>query len=143
MRDTVVSSIEQILSPITLGHPNGTRPVSRDMDHNCEPLHQQGARGVSFQIKLASYRYVGKGTVEAFVPDLRHEGHKQTVKKSSSGWLHQVCLGNIDLKRTYYPDVEVRIIHTPPMSQDGPRLPTAPCSYLEILTDKYDNRRDS
>jgi hypothetical protein len=54
--------------------------LSQDMDHNCEPLHQQGARGVSFRIKLAYYGYVfaGKGTVEAFVPDLRHEGH--TIK---------------------------------------------------------------
>ena len=47
------------------------------MDLNCEPLHQQGVRGVLFRIKLASYGYAfaGKGTVEAFAPDLRHEGH--------------------------------------------------------------------
>jgi hypothetical protein len=47
-------------------------------------LHQQGARGVLFRIKFTSYGYVfaGKGTVEAFVPDLRHEGHTYKLRRA-------------------------------------------------------------
>lgn len=46
------------------------------MDDHCESLGKQGARAVLFKITLTShgYTFVGKGTVEAFVPDLRHEG---------------------------------------------------------------------
>jgi hypothetical protein len=53
------------------------RPVAPACEeHCCEPLGKQGARGALFKITLAShgYTFVGKGTVEAFVPDLRHEG---------------------------------------------------------------------
>jgi hypothetical protein len=91
------------------------------MDHNCEPLHKQGARGALFRITLASYGYVfvGKGTVEAFVPDLRHEGHIYKLLRRVQGLATPVCLDNIDLKRTYYLDVGVRIIHMLLMSWGG------------------------
>ncbi|MCJ1381198.1 hypothetical protein MMC17_004307 [Xylographa soralifera] len=50
--------------------------LAEDLDHNCTPLGLQGARGALFHVTLASHGYVfvGKGTVQAFVPDLLSEG---------------------------------------------------------------------
>ena len=84
-----------------------------DMDHNCEPLGKQGARGALFKITLAShgYTFVGKGTVEAFVPDLRHEGQVYERLEAVQGLAVPLCLGDMDLQRTHYLDVGVRIVH--------------------------------
>jgi hypothetical protein len=45
------------------------------MDDNCWPLAKHGARGTLFKVRLAShgYTFAAKGTVPAFVSDLRHE----------------------------------------------------------------------
>jgi hypothetical protein len=96
----------------------------QDMDHNCDPLHKQGTRGALFRIKLASHGYVfvGKGTVDAFVLDLRHEGQIYKLLKRVQGSATPVCLGNIDLKRPYYLDVGVRIIHMLLLSWGGTTL---------------------
>jgi hypothetical protein len=109
-----------------------------DMDHNCEPLGKQGARGALFKITLAShgYTFVGKGTVEAFVPDLRHEGQVYERLEAVQGLAVPLCLGNMDLQRTYYLDVGVRIVHMLYMSWGGEnmyeRAPSIPPALLEL-----------
>jgi hypothetical protein len=95
--------------------------LTADMDHYCEPLYQQGARGALFKITLAShgYTFVGKGTVEVFVEDLRREGRMYERFAHRQGSVVPVYLGNMDLNRTYYLDVGVRIIHMLYMAWGG------------------------
>jgi hypothetical protein len=95
--------------------------LADDLDRNCEPLGLQGARGALFKITLASHGYVfvGKGTVQAFVPDLLHEGKVYRQLKDLQGTAVPVYLGNIDLVEWYYLDVGVRILHMLLMSWGG------------------------
>jgi hypothetical protein len=95
--------------------------LADDLDHNCEPLGLQGARGAIFKIILISHGYVfvGKGTVQAFVPDLRHEGKVYRQLEDLQGTAILVCLGDIDLVEWYYLDVGVRILHMLLMSWGG------------------------
>ena len=108
-----------------------------DMDCNCQPLGKQGARGALFKVTLSShgYTFVAKGTVEAFVVDLRHEGSIYDWLQSLQGSAIPVYLGNIDLERTYFLDVGVKIIHMMFMSWGGHNLyeqtPSAPPARLE------------
>ena len=83
-----------------------------------EPLHKQSTRGALFHTTLASHRYVfvGKGTVEAFLSDLLHEGQVYKLLRRVQGSATPVCLGNIDLKRMYYLDIGAKIIHMLPIS---------------------------
>lgn len=95
--------------------------LAEDLDHNCEPLGLQGARGALFKVTLASHGYVfvGKGTVYAFVPDLLHEGKMYGLLSKLQGTAVPVCLGNINLLEWYYLDVGVRILHMLLMSWGG------------------------
>ncbi|MCJ1267059.1 hypothetical protein MMC22_006944 [Lobaria immixta] len=95
--------------------------LAENLDRDCEPLGLQGARGALFKITLTSYGYVfvGKGTVQAFVPDLMHEGRVYQQLKDLQGTAVPVCLGNIDLVDCYYLDVGVRILHMLLMSWGG------------------------
>ena len=95
-----------------------------DMDHHCQPLGKQGARGALFKITLVShgYTFVAKGTVPAFVVDLRHEGRMYDRLESLQGSAVPVCLGNMDLKRTYFLDVGVKIVHMMFMAWGGNNL---------------------
>ncbi len=97
------------------------KQLTEDLDHNCDPLGLQGARGALFKVTLASHGYVfvGKGTVQAFVPDLRHEGDVYRRLATLQGAVVPVCLGNIDLTEWYYLDVGVRILHMLLMSWGG------------------------
>ena len=97
------------------------KQLAGDLDHDCEPLGLQGARGALFKITLASHGYVfvGKGTVQAFVPDLLHEGRIYRRLASLQGTAVPVYLGNIDLKEWYYLDLGVRILHMLLMSWGG------------------------
>jgi len=97
------------------------KQLAEDLDHNCEPLSLQGARGSLFRITLVSHGYVfvGKGTVHAFVPDLLHEGKIYQQLKAIQGKAVPVCLGNIDLLEIYYLDVRVYILHMLLMSWGG------------------------
>ena len=97
------------------------KQLTEDLDHNCDPLGLQGARGALFKVTLASHGYVfvGKGTVQAFVPDLRHEGDVYRRLEKLQGAVVPVCLGNIDLTEWYYLDVGVRILHMLLMSWGG------------------------
>jgi hypothetical protein len=71
--------------------------LTEDLDHNFEPLGLQGARGALFQITLLSHGYVfvGKGTVQAFVPDLLHEGSIYQHLTALQGTAVPVYLGRI------------------------------------------------
>jgi hypothetical protein len=95
--------------------------LTADMDHYCEPLKLQGARGALFKITLTShgYTFVGKGTVEAFVEDLRREGRRYDRFAFRQGSVVPVYLGNMDLNRTYHLDVGVRIVHMLYMAWGG------------------------
>ncbi|KAI9841265.1 MAG: hypothetical protein M1837_000801 [Sclerophora amabilis] len=95
--------------------------LARTLDHDCEPLGKQGARGALFKITLAShgYTFVAKGTVSAFVPNLRYEGEIYRKLRKLQGDVVPVCLGNIDLQHCYYHDVGVRIVHMLLMSWVG------------------------
>jgi len=111
--------------------------LTADMDHHCDPLGLQGARGALFKITLAShgYTFVGKGTVKAFVQELRHEGKMYDVLANVQGSAVPVCLGNMDLDRTYFLDVGVRIVHMLYMAWGGEALyhdtPSVPSATLE------------
>ena len=95
--------------------------LAKDLDHDCEPLGLQGARGALFRITLAAHGYVfvGKGTVRAFVPTIVHEGRVYQQLEDLYGTAVPVCLGNINLVRRYYLDVGVRISHMLLMSWGG------------------------
>lgn len=94
---------------------------AENLDHDCEPLGIQGARGALFRITLVSHGYVfvGKGTVQAFVPDLLHEGNVYRRLERLQGTVVPVYLGNISLTEWYYLAVGVRILHMLLMSWGG------------------------
>jgi len=95
--------------------------LAHDLDNNCEPLGLQGARGALFQITLDSHGYVfvGKGTVQAFKPDLLWEGEMYGQLEKIQGTAVPVYLGNIDLDEWYNLDLGVRILHMLLMSWGG------------------------
>jgi hypothetical protein len=97
--------------------------LERSLDYGCEPLGKQGARGALFKLTLYSYGYtfVGKGTVEAFVPALKHEGRIYRHLIGFQGELIPIYLGNISLVNPYFLDFGVRIVHMLLMSWAGER----------------------
>ena len=86
-----------------------------------QPLGMQGARGALFKVTLTSHSYtvVGKGTVRAFVKDLRHEAEVYRQLVSLQGIHIPIFLGNIDLDKPYYYDTGVRIVHLMLLSWAG------------------------
>ena len=107
-----------------------------DMDHHCQPLGKQGARGAMFKITLVSHGYtlVAKGTVKSFVVDVRHEEKAYERLQVLQGMSVGVWLGHLDLERTYYLDVGVKIIHMMLMAWGGyslcERTPPVPTEHL-------------
>ena len=95
--------------------------LQENLDHWCEPLGKQGARGALFKLTLVShgYTFVGKGTVKAFVPDLKHEGKVYRQLARCQGKLIPVYLGNINLAKRYFLAPGVEIIHMLLMSWGG------------------------
>lgn len=89
-----------------------------------------------FKITLVShgYSFVAKGKVKAFVVDLRHEGHMYNRLESLQGSAVPVCLGNMDLNRTYFLGVGVKIVHMMFMAWGGDNLykhtPSVPSARL-------------
>lgn len=79
----------------------------------CQPLGMQGARGALFSITLASHGYtvVGKGTVTAFIKDLRHEEEVYQRLVTLQAIHIPICLGSIELYQPFYYDTGVRIMH--------------------------------
>lgn len=87
--------------------------LGKDLDHDCQPLKLQGARGAMFKIRLVSHGYVfvGKGTVEAFISDLWGEGQMYIWMQRLQGTAIPVYLGNIHLINFYHLDIGVTILH--------------------------------
>jgi hypothetical protein len=106
--------------------------LGRTLNHDCEPLGKQGARGALFKVTLASYGYtfVGKGTISVFVPDLQHEGRIYGKLKRIQGEVVPVYLGNIDLIKPYL-DFGVQIVHMLLMSWGGEVAEESRASDLE------------
>ena len=90
----------------------------------CSPLGMQGARGALFKMTLPSHGYtvVAKGTISAFVQDLRHEADVYRRLTSIQGVHIPIFLGNIDLQKPFRYDVAVRIVHMMLLAWSGERL---------------------
>ncbi|KAI4124609.1 MAG: hypothetical protein LQ338_004711 [Usnochroma carphineum] len=95
------------------------------LNTNITDLKVHGARGMLFRLVLASHGYVfvGKGTIDVFVPDLKHEGAMYGRLRSLQGKDIPVYLGNIDLERIWY-DYGIRIVHMLLMSWGGNAIRT-------------------
>ncbi|KAI9738100.1 MAG: hypothetical protein M1818_005528 [Claussenomyces sp. TS43310] len=95
--------------------------LRRDLDHRCEPLGKQGARGALFRLSLRSYGYtfVAKGTVLAFERELWHEGTVYRQLDKLQGGVIPVYLGQIRLADCYFLAPGVRIIRMLLMSWGG------------------------
>ncbi|KAH9903862.1 hypothetical protein F4778DRAFT_102607 [Xylariomycetidae sp. FL2044] len=103
-----------------IGHDEWLRLLSQQLanslDHGVIKLGLEGARGVLFQVTLLAYGYtfVCKGTVQAFVKDLKREAVVYRRLQAIQGISIPVFLGAIDLRsidRTYYYDHRVYVIH--------------------------------
>ncbi|KAI4138485.1 MAG: hypothetical protein L6R39_006764 [Caloplaca ligustica] len=95
------------------------------LNTNITDLKVHGARGMLFRLVLAThgYTFVGKGTIDVFVPDLKHEGAMYGRLRSFQGKDIPVYLGNIDLERIWY-DYGIRIVHMLLMSWGGDAIRT-------------------
>ena len=98
--------------------------LAETMDTDCTPMRKQGARGAMFKLTLAShgYTFVGKGTVGAFVPDLRLENEFYDRLRPVQGSIVPVCMGNIDCVHPYYYHFATRIVHFLLLSWAGEAL---------------------
>ncbi|KAI7908759.1 hypothetical protein M0657_012147 [Pyricularia oryzae] len=98
--------------------------LERSLDDGITPLAQGGARGVLFKVSLLKYGYtfVSKGTVKAFVKDLKHEAAVYERLQPIQGTYVPVFLGIVDLRlmnRVYYYDHRVYVIHMTFLSWGG------------------------
>ncbi|KAJ6436398.1 protein kinase-like domain [Purpureocillium lavendulum] len=119
--------------------------LKETLDRGITPLEKGGARGVLFKITLLAYGYtfVGKGTIQVFIPDLEHEAAVYRRLEGLQGIHVPVLLGAVDLRsldRTYYYDHRVYIVHLTLMSWGGEslheargRMPTAEEQVKRIL----------
>ncbi|KAM0800554.1 hypothetical protein BDR22DRAFT_889269 [Usnea florida] len=96
----------------------------RDSDVHC--WYISGSRGVMFKVTLSSHGYtvVGKGTVFAWVTDLRHEELVYRHIQDIQGKFVLVCLGSIDLETPYSHNPGVDIVHMMLLAYGGLSLPT-------------------
>ncbi|KAF2241317.1 hypothetical protein BU26DRAFT_544447 [Trematosphaeria pertusa] len=95
--------------------------LTRTLDNDIVPLGKQGARGILFQVTLSMYGYtiIAKGTVFAFLEDLRHEAAVYQRLQNLQGVCVPVFLGAVDLARPYYYDFRVRVVHVMFLSWAG------------------------
>jgi serine/threonine protein kinase len=73
-------------------------------------------------LETYGYTFVAKGTVEAFRKKLRHEADVYRHLHKVQGQLVPVYLGSVSLKRPYFLDVGVRIVHMLMMSGVGEKV---------------------
>ncbi|KAL8724501.1 MAG: hypothetical protein Q9166_007914 [cf. Caloplaca sp. 2 TL-2023] len=94
--------------------------LARTMNQDCENLKLNGARGMLFKLCLAShgYTFVGKATIEYWIPELTHEGRVYQRLRKLQGHLIPVYLGNIDLETPWY-GPGVHLVHMLLMSYAG------------------------
>ncbi|KAI0505678.1 hypothetical protein F5B22DRAFT_498194 [Xylaria bambusicola] len=98
--------------------------LQRTLDYGISSLGITATRGALFKVTLLAYGYtfVGKGTVQAFIPDLEHEAQVYERLKDIQGVHIPVFLGAINLRalnRTYYYDFRVDIVHLSLLSWGG------------------------
>jgi hypothetical protein len=79
-------------------------------------LGEGGARGVLFQVTLLAYGYtfISKGTVQAFIKDLKHEATIYKHLKPIQGIYMPVFLGAVNLRsinKTYYYNHRVYVVY--------------------------------
>ncbi|KAL8919997.1 MAG: hypothetical protein Q9208_006501 [Pyrenodesmia sp. 3 TL-2023] len=100
--------------------------LARTLDKDCTDLRLQGARGMLFQLTLSShgYTFVGKGTIDIYLPDLQHEYRMYQRMRQLQGVLIPVCLGNIDLSVPWH-DLHIKIIHMLLLSYGGETISRA------------------
>ncbi|KAK7224017.1 hypothetical protein V2G26_012020 [Clonostachys chloroleuca] len=101
-----------------------SKQLKRTLDSGITSLDITGSRGALFKISLLAYGYtfIGKGTVEAFISDLKHEALVYKRLEKVQGTHVPVFLGAIDLcalGRTYYYDLRVDVVHLSFMSWGG------------------------
>ncbi|KAL9005866.1 MAG: hypothetical protein Q9188_001374 [Gyalolechia gomerana] len=97
--------------------------LASTMDKDIKDLHLQGARSMVFYITLATYGYtfIGKGTIDVFIPDLLHEASMYRRLRNLQGRSIPVHLGNIDLVYPWY-EFDVQVIHMLLLSYGGRSL---------------------
>ncbi|KAI1411447.1 hypothetical protein F5Y13DRAFT_165727 [Hypoxylon sp. FL1857] len=98
--------------------------LKTSLDDGVVPLYLGGARGVLFRITLLAYGYtfVGKGTIEVFIPTLQREEAVYKHLKQNQGLDIPVYLGSVDLRsmnKIYYYDFRVYIVYIVLMSWGG------------------------
>ncbi|KAI1145039.1 hypothetical protein F4825DRAFT_474969 [Nemania diffusa] len=102
--------------------------LGKSLEQGVVKLGVQGAHGVLFQVTMLAYGYtfVCKGTVRTFVPNLLHEVEVYERLKPAQGTSVPVFLGDVDLpttlRRTYYYDFRVQIVHMMFLSWGGENL---------------------
>ena len=115
-------------APHPISHDTWLRLLSaqlrQTLDAGITKLGMHGARGVLFKVTLLSYGYtfVCKGTSQAFIQDLEHEAAVYRRLELLQGINVPVFLGAVDLrplKRTYYYDHRVYIVHMTFLSWGG------------------------
>ncbi|KAL8968310.1 MAG: hypothetical protein Q9197_004950 [Variospora fuerteventurae] len=97
--------------------------LATTMNKDIKDLRLQGARSMVFYITLATYGYtfVGKGTIDVFIPDLMHEASMYRRLRTLQGRSIPVHLGNIDLVYPWY-EFRVQVIHMLLISYGGRSL---------------------
>lgn len=104
--------------------------LEQSLDDGITPLGNSGARGVLFKVTLLAYGYtfVSKGTVRAFIPDLKHEAAVYKRLLPAQGRYVPVFLGAIDLRqmqKVFYYDHRVYVVYMTLLSWGG-------CSISEV-----------
>ncbi|KAL8902668.1 MAG: hypothetical protein Q9207_004489 [Kuettlingeria erythrocarpa] len=94
--------------------------LAKTLDEDCTDLGLQGARGMLFQLTLSShgYTFVGKGTIDIYLPDLKHEHRMYQRLRQLQGHFIPVCLGSIDLSIPWH-DLHIKIVHMLLLSYGG------------------------
>ncbi|PQK18023.1 hypothetical protein BB8028_0010g00160 [Beauveria bassiana] len=92
------------------------KQLKGSLDNGITPLGLSGARGVLFQVTLLAYGYtfISKGTVRAFIKDLKHETAVYERLRPIQGVYVPVFLGVIDLgtmDKIYYYDHRVYVVY--------------------------------
>ncbi|TWU70742.1 hypothetical protein ED733_001975 [Metarhizium rileyi] len=92
------------------------KQLKETLDNGITPMRLGGARGVLFQVTLLShgYTFISKGTVRAFIKDLKHETAVYRRLRPIQGVYVPVFLGVIDLRtmdKIYYYDHRVYVVY--------------------------------
>ncbi|KAK3365077.1 hypothetical protein B0T24DRAFT_537572 [Lasiosphaeria ovina] len=100
------------------------KQLKQSLDDGIISLQKGGARGVLFEVTLLMYGYtfVSKGTVKAFIPDLKHETAVYERLGPIQGIHVPVFLGAIDLgsmNKIYYYDHRVYVVYMMFLSWGG------------------------